>query len=93
MEIIEKLQQKLQSNMEQLSNNLDSDSFTDWKDHPVTKIFFDDIQLIMLDRMIEISTKQPIDQQATLCQAQDRGYFNCLTDFMEWNPLPEEEEE
>lgn len=88
---IEKIQRENEKRVNLMTNNLDKDSFHTWKSNPVTKLFFEDMQLIMLDKMINIATNQPIDQQAIIIQAKERGYINCMSDFTEWNPFEEDE--
>lgn len=90
---IDTIKKNLQERISRIEANLDPDSFHTWKENPLTKILFDDLQLLMLDRMIDISNNQPYTEQQVMKQAMNRGYILCLSDMFEWNPLPEDEKE
>ena len=89
---IEKLKDELERTSNQMVEGLDSDSFATWKDNPVTKLFFNDMQLVMVDRMKDIIERQPLDDKANITQAKDRGYYDCLGDILDWSFIEEEEE-
>lgn len=67
--------------------NVNPDAFEDWLEHPVTKRFRQEIELMMLDEQADNSPSyQPTCESIALATVRSRTLCESLDDVLKWKP-------